>query len=118
MNVDTQSLIQQTKNRIGELEALVEAERRVVSGNGWCVVSAHGFPIKFEIQGTRVFGASTSNIEGATRLSRQNALHLAASMKDGTGAAGKAMPYVQAIHDSISDAQALMQTLQGEKGRA
>lgn len=115
MQIDRQDMIQQAKTRLGELEALVEAERSVVSDSGWCVVNAIGFPVKFDIQGVRVLGAKTTNIENATRLNRTNAVHLAASMKDGLGAAGKAMPYVQAIHDCISDAHALLQTLQGEK---
>jgi hypothetical protein len=106
-------ILAETNARIAELEAILADELTVVSDCGWVVVSAIGMPLKFDIQGRDVKGVTTATVTTCSQLSRANAVHLAAAVKDGNGTPGKAMPRVQALRNQIEESRELVRTITG-----
>lgn len=107
-------MLDQMRARLVEMEAAFESAKNALTTNGW-VVTNTGVYMVYEFEGMNVKNCQARGILSATKLSKQNAVHLASQTFNGANKVAEAKPYILALSQEIDSMKNLIETLEGQQ---
>jgi len=99
-DIARREILTSMRARLVDMEAAFESAKNTLTTNGW-VVHNTGVYMVYEFDGSMVKSVQSRGILSATKLSKQNAVHLAKQTFNGANKFAEAKPYVLALSQEI-----------------